>query len=82
MSTRRDNTVTTSSSKDVRGCPFYLPPVGRAAPPPGEVRWMWLEMLKGWVDLAREVAILLAAIALVAFSALATYTMLTRGMNG
>jgi hypothetical protein len=39
-------------------------------------------MLKGWIDLARELAILLAAIALVILSALATYTMITRGTRG
>lgn len=43
---------------------------------------MWLEMLRGWVDLARELAWILAAIALVAFSAIAAYTMLTRGYTG
>lgn len=43
---------------------------------------MWREMLKGWIDLARDIAILLAAIALVIFSAIATYVMLTRGTRG
>lgn len=43
---------------------------------------MWREMLQGWIDLACELAWVLAAIALVAFSAVATYTMLTRGFHG
>lgn len=40
---------------------------------------MWREMLKGWIDLARGLVILLGAIALVLFSALATFTMITHG---
>lgn len=43
---------------------------------------MWREMLKGWIELGRELGILFLAIALVIFSALATYTMITRGTSG
>ena len=43
---------------------------------------MWREMLKGWLELAREMAWVLAALALVAFSAIATYTILTKGFPG
>lgn len=43
---------------------------------------MWKEMLQGWVDLACELTVLLGRIAIVAGSAMATYTMMTKGMNG
>jgi hypothetical protein len=43
---------------------------------------VWLEMLKGWRDLAVEVYGWVWRAALVAGVAIATYTMMTRGTTG
>lgn len=43
---------------------------------------MWREMLAGWIELFRQLAWLLASVALVAFVAWAVFLMLTRGFSG
>ena len=79
--------VGTSSLRTLGTAPGYLTPRGLGATrdgpaPTGEETTVWLEMLKGWLDLAVDFYRLIWRVALVAIVAIATYTMMTRGTSG